>query len=173
MGTIALLSSTFNHLTVVNLLHNRTTGSLVIFFRLEHSVMYIITASKRSLGQGNIFTPVCQSFCSHGEGVPWQVPTPGPGTPPGTRYTPLGPDTPPGTRYALQDQVHPWDQVHPPGQVHPPRAVHAGRYGQQAGGTHPTGMHSCSLGGHLLLRIISLFLNITATNKKYTFSTFV
>ena len=23
-------------------------------------------------------------------------------------------------------------------------AVHAGRYGQQAGGTHPTGMHTCS-----------------------------
>ena len=29
---------------------------------------------------------------------------------------------------------------HPPGA--PPRAVHAGRYGQQAGGTHPTGMYS-------------------------------
>ena len=25
----------------------------------------------------------------------------------------------------------------------PTGAVHAGRYGQQAGGTHPTGMHSC------------------------------
>ena len=24
-----------------------------------------------------------------------------------------------------------------------PCAVHAGRYGQQAGGMHPTGMHSC------------------------------
>ena len=24
-----------------------------------------------------------------------------------------------------------------------PRAVHAGRYGQQASGTHPTGMHTC------------------------------
>ena len=31
----------------------------------------------------------------------------------------------------------------PPGSRPPPRAVHAGRYGQQAGGTHPTGMHSC------------------------------
>ena len=44
-------------------------------------------------------------------------------------------DTPPRTR-------------HPPGTRHPareqtaPGAVHAGRYGQQAGGTHPTGMHS-------------------------------
>ena len=24
-----------------------------------------------------------------------------------------------------------------------PGAVHAGRYGQQAGGKHPTGMHTC------------------------------
>ena len=30
-----------------------------------------------------------------------------------------------------------------PGQVHLPGALHAGRYGQEAGGTHPTGMHSC------------------------------
>ena len=27
----------------------------------------------------------------------------------------------------------------------PPEAVHAGRYGQQADGTHSTGMHSCNL----------------------------
>ena len=27
----------------------------------------------------------------------------------------------------------------------PPRAVHAGRYAQQAGGTHLTGMHTCFL----------------------------
>ena len=32
----------------------------------------------------------------------------------------------------------------PPGSTPPPRAVHAGRYGQQAGGTHPTGMHTCT-----------------------------
>ena len=31
----------------------------------------------------------------------------------------------------------------PPGSRHPQGAVHAGRYGQQAGGTHPTGMHTC------------------------------
>ena len=88
-----------------------------------------ITACKRSLGQGNIFSSVCQEFCSQ-EGVPGQV------HPPPSRYTP--------------GQVHPSGQVHPPtrkvhplGQVPPPRAVHAGKYGQQAGGTHPTGMHSC------------------------------
>ena len=48
----------------------------------------------------------------------------------------------------------PW-QVHPPSrytpqQVHPPQAYTPLRqcilgYGQQAGGTHPTGMHSCIL----------------------------
>ena len=31
----------------------------------------------------------------------------------------------------------------PPGPGTPPCAVHAGRYGQQAGGMHPTGMQSC------------------------------
>ena len=46
----------------------------------------------------------------------------------------LGP-LPPGSR-------HPSDQASPRSR-HPPGAVHAGRYGQQAGGTHPTGMHSC------------------------------
>ena len=45
---------------------------------------------------------------------------------------PLGPEA--GT---------PWEQT-------PPSTVHAGRYGQQAGGTHHTGMQSCfrlNLGG--------------------------
>ena len=32
-----------------------------------------------------------------------------------------------------------------------PRAVHAGRYGQQAGGMHPTGMQSCRLKISILL----------------------
>ena len=80
-----------------------------------------------------------------------------PGTPPGTRYTPRDKVHPPGTgtplqtRYTPLDQVHPpWDQVYPPqDQVHPPDQVHLphppgpGRYGLRAGGTHPTGMHSC------------------------------
>ena len=96
----------------------------------------------------------------------------GPGTPPGTRYTPwdqvhpAGPGTPAGTRYTPRDQVHPLldqvhlirDQIHPQalGSGTPPRtrytplAVHAGRYGQQTGGTHPTGMHSCSQCKHVV-----------------------
>ena len=38
-------------------------------------------------------------------------------------------------------QVHP-QQVHFLGRYTSPGAVHAGKYRQQAGGTHPTGMHS-------------------------------
>ena len=49
----------------------------------------------------------------------------------------------------------PWEQTHPrapeqtpppgadtPQSRHPPCTVHTGRYGQQVGGTHPTGMHT-------------------------------
>ena len=31
----------------------------------------------------------------------------------------------------------------PPQEESPPKAVHTGRYGQQVGGTHPTGIHTC------------------------------
>ena len=79
-------------------------------FLLKRVLIHIITTRKRSFGQGNIFSSVCQEFCSWG-GVPGQV------------------HPPPG-------RCTPWAGS-------PPRAVHAGKYGQQAGGTHPTGMHSC------------------------------
>ena len=48
--------------------------------------------------------------------------------PPRSRHPTLGADTP-------------WSR-HTPG-AGIPHAVHAGRYGQQAGGTHPTEMQSC------------------------------
>ena len=38
-----------------------------------------------------------------------------------------------------QEQTPP--RIRPP----PPGTVHPGRHGQQAGGTHPTGMQSCLL----------------------------
>ena len=41
-----------------------------------------------------------------------------------------------------QEQTHPEADTHPREQT-PPCAVHAGRYGQEVGGTHPTGMHTC------------------------------
>ena len=93
--------------------------------------------------KGYVFTRVCLSAPWAGT-APRQVPPPRAGTPLG-RYTPSGQvhplwaGTPPLGRYT------PW-QVHPlgrytPRQVHPPQCMLG--YGQQAGGTHPTGMHSC------------------------------
>ena len=102
------------------------------------------------------------SVCPHGGSTPrdqvhpppWAQVHPPPGTRypakdqvhPQSRYTPPEPGTPPGTRYTPQDQIHPSGPGTPPHRTRytpPPGAVHAGRYGQQAGGTHPTGMHSC------------------------------
>ena len=91
----------------------------------------------------------CLSFCSQGGYL-------GRYTPQAGTHTPLGRYTPPG-RY-----THPWAgtppgrypprQVHPPGRYTPQVGTHPlGRYtprqcmlgyGQQAGATHPTGMHS-------------------------------
>ena len=100
---------------------------------------YIFTARKRSLGQGNIFAPVCHSVhqgvclpqCMLGyiprDQTPSNQTPPGPDTALGTGHPP-GPDTP-GSRHP------PWEQT--------PPAEHAGRYGQCAGCTHPTGMQSC------------------------------
>ena len=105
--------------------------------------------------EGNLFTPVCQSFCSEGGwgvclSVCWdsRPPTP-PGTDPPGADSPPGadtPSTPPGADNPHRRR-HPREQT-PPRSRHPlgadtPRPVHAGRYGQQAGGTYPTGMHSC------------------------------
>ena len=94
------------------------------------TALQVITDRKRSLGQGNIFKGVCQEFCSRG------VSTSAPGNrhPPGAD-TPLGADTPTGADTQLGADT-PQEQT-------PSRTEHAGRYGQCAGGTHPTGMQSC------------------------------
>ena len=89
---------------------------------------YHFYCPQTKFGQGNIFAPVC-----HSGHVPGHVHPPQPGRqPPQTRYTPS------------LDQVHPPHQVHLQDQVHPLQE-HAGRYGQRAGGTHPTRMQSCLL----------------------------
>ena len=125
---------------------------------LLECILVLVTARKWSLGQGNIFISVCHSV--HRGGSTWPgTPPPGPGrytpqdqagTPPldqaGThpplepgRYTP-----PPRTR-----QVHPPDQAstHTPPQdqagTPPPPEKQTPAYGKRAGGTHPTGIHSC------------------------------
>ena len=97
-----------------------------------------------------VFTPVCQSFCSEGGVVPGQVPQAG--TPPGRyihppglvhpswagtlpgRYTPIG-------RYNLLSRYNPPGRYIPLGRYKPRQCMLG--YGQQVGGTHPTGMHSC------------------------------
>ena len=93
----------------------------------------------------------CLSFCAHGESVSLHsgIHTPQEQNPPGSRHdTPYptprsrptpGADTP-------QEQTPQEETRNPPRKKpgRPPRrVVHAGRYGQQAGGTHPTGMHPC------------------------------
>ena len=103
----------------------------------EHVSFIFITARKRSLGQGNIFTPVCHSVHGGSASVHAGIPPPRP--------------CPPGI-------MHPPGPCNPPGTMHPPGTEHAGRYGQRAGGTHPTEMQSC-LEGILLKRLFSHGLN--------------
>ena len=58
---------------------------------------------------------------------------------------PLGSRHPPRSRPPLEQTSPGADtpQEQTPLEQTPPRTVHAGRYGQQAGGTRPTGMHTC------------------------------
>ena len=104
----------------------------------------------RSLGLGNIFAPVCHSV--HRGEHPGRY-TPQAGTPPG-RYTPPGRNT--SGRYTPRAGTPPWagtpPQVHPQAGTPPGTDTPPGRYtpeqcmlgyGQQAGSTHPTGIHSC------------------------------
>ena len=86
----------------------------------------IFTARKRSLGQGNIFTSVCHSVHRGGGVCATHAPSP-------QACTPKAHMPPPGTH------VPP---AHTPRRHVCPRADST-RCGQWAGGTHPTGMHSC------------------------------
>ena len=80
------------------------------------------------VGQGYVFTGMCDSV-HRGVSASVHAGIHPPGADPKSRH--------PQSR-------HPWEQTHPlPGADTPP-AEHAGRYGQRVGGTHPTGMHSCS-----------------------------
>ena len=105
---------------------------------------YLPAATK--LGQGNIFTSVCQEFCPRGEGVClsacWD--TPPRADTPGSRHPP-GADTLP--EQTPREQTPPRSRTPPTGSRHPrsrhPPGKQTAAYGQRAAGTHPTGMHSC------------------------------
>ena len=111
------------------------------------SCQIIFTARKRSLGQDNIFAPVCHSF-HRGEYLGryqhWQVP-PLAGTHPLDRYTPGRYIPHPQGRYTLSLQVHPLADTplagtppcrytptgtppsrYTPSRYPPPPAIHAG-----------------------------------------------
>ena len=88
--------------------------------------MWIIATSlpsAKEVCKGYVFTGVCLS--TGGVSAPLHA---GIHTPQTRGRQPPGADPP---------------QSRPPG-ADTPCAVHAWRYGQQAGGTHPTGMHTCS-----------------------------
>ena len=129
--------------------------------------MQIITACKQSLGQGNVFTPVCHPVYREVVCI-WVVLHPGgfastgsaSGGRSASRRSPSrasasmegfclqGEVCPRG--FCIQRGLHSNKEVCLQGGL-PPRAGRVGQtpppgttgYGQQAGGTHPAGMHSC------------------------------
>ena len=74
----------------------------------------------------------------------------------GEGSAPLHAGIPTWSRHLLE-QTPPQDQVLP-------SAVHVGRYGQQASGTHPTGMHSCFIRESMEHKIHKLFLSKSLSN---------
>ena len=102
---------------------------------MHYHFSLFFTARKRSLGQGNAFTTVC--LFTWGGGLP---------NPP--MQTPMDADPSdadtPGMK-TPQDVVPSGMQT--PGMQNPPRP-HP-RSGQLAGGTHPTGMHTCVVRNHV------------------------
>ena len=83
---------------------------------ISNPIAKIFTASKRSLGLGNVFTPVCHSVHRWG----WL---------PSMHH-----------RSHHQGGLHPWGSASREGLGRHPSTS---EYGQQAGDTHPTGMYSC------------------------------
>ena len=57
------------HTKAASLLHAARKS---MSYPVKLSLPNIFTSRKRSLGQGNVFTPVCQSFCSQGRRV-WPI----------------------------------------------------------------------------------------------------
>ena len=90
-------------------------------------------------------------------GTPPREQTPPGSKPPITRHPP-GAEFPPDQAPTPQGaDTIPWKR-HPPESRHPPCTVHAGIYGQQAGGTHPSGMQFC----YVSVTVLNIVL-VTAT----------
>ena len=152
--TLEVLNENIQHFSVRNVFYHWQISVSRLFLPLSFYliqktwVLPTLLPPATKLGQGYVFTGVCHSVNRGGE-VPDQVHPPGQGTPPGLgapprhQVHPRDQVHPPRTRYTPRDQVHPPRPGTPPGLGTPPGTEHAGRYGQRAGGTHPTGMQSC------------------------------
>ena len=101
----------------------------------------ILLPPTTKLGQGYVFTGMCDSV--H-RGVSASVHA---GIPPPWEQTPPPPEQTPRSRHPSEADtpradISPGADTPLPG-ADTPGTEHAGRYGQRAGGTHPTGMQSC------------------------------
>ena len=115
---------------------DRVCESVITSIKTNMPTSIRLVTARTEVGAGNNFTSVCQEFCPRGEGVGGSATNPPGQTPPGqTPPLPWADTPPPGRDHR--------PETPPPGQTHSPGAVHAVRYGQQAGVTHPTWMHSC------------------------------
>ena len=94
------------------------------------NIRFLPPATK--LQQSNIFTGVCQSFCSQGGGGVWQTP-PGRHSP---RQTPPWTDIPGQTPHQADNPLAQCMLEYTPPDPPPPAAT-------APDGAHPTGMHSC------------------------------
>ena len=101
-------------------------GRIEMSLRLETPEAASFLPAATKLGQGNIFTSVCQEFCPQGGRVSSSVHA---GIHPPQQTSPA--------------QSRPRQEQTPPGADPPLKQTAA--YGQRAAGTHPTGMHSCML----------------------------
>ena len=116
----------FTAIEVEAKLRSKLRHNFEVRFRVNTALVKALFPPATKLRQGNVFTPVYQSFCSQG----------GVCHPPG--HTPLG------TPLARHPRADTTPQADTPRPDTPPPAKCMLGYSQQVDGTHPTGMHSCS-----------------------------
>ena len=146
---------------------------------LYTQLLTILLLAATKLGQGNVFTGICDSV--HGGGVSASMHA-GMPDPPGSRHPPG--QTSPRTRPPLTR--HPPDQAHPPRPgTHPqtrhtppgtgthtlgpapPARKQTQAYSQWAAGTHPTGMHSCYMSHFAYACKMRYLLNLVLESWEY------
>ena len=161
-------------------LTNLLNQSPIVFISLpsanEVCEGYVFTARKRSLGQGNIFTPVWHTVHGGGDAIPACLAEGSAGGCLGRGCAPRGylVETPPQDGYCcrqyasywnaflLQVSVHrgsTWAGTPTPQAGTPPWPQCMLGYGQQVGSTHLTRMHSCSF-WHLFELFLKIYFKV-------------